>query len=141
MFKILYPSLKENKNTIYDSNAMSQVFLLEYKEFSMLFTGDIAKEQEEEIIEYIKTNNINTDVDILKTPHHGSKGSGSIEFLKMFSPADTVISAGKNNIYGHPSAEYLKRLKECNINYYITYETGQISIISDGNDYRIKTML
>jgi competence protein ComEC len=52
------------------------------------------------------------DIDILKVSHHGSKYASGSAFLNEAKPELSVISAGRNNIYGHPSPATLSRLNE-----------------------------
>ena len=47
-------------------------------------------------------------VNILKVAHHGSKNSTTKSFLEEFQPQKAIISAGKNNLYGHPHKETIK---------------------------------
>lgn len=49
-------------------------------------------------------------VDVLKVAHHGSKTSTTEEWLAYWRPRVSVISAGVNNVYGHPNAGVLERL-------------------------------
>lgn len=70
--------------------------------------------------------------DLLKVGHHGSSGSSSAEFLEWASPELAVISCGKDNTYGHPHAETLKRLETARIMIFSTAECGAISIESVG---------
>ena len=53
-----------------------------YKNFSMLFTGDIEKVAEELIVSKYKNNNILKST-VLKVGHHGSKTSSTQEFLEL----------------------------------------------------------
>ena len=53
--------------------------------------------------------------DILKVGHHGSVTSSSLPFLEAVTPKIAVISAGRNNRYGHPHQTILDRLKTLNI--------------------------
>ena len=53
--------------------------------------------------------------DVLKVGHHGSS-STSEEFLEAVNPQYAVISAGKDNQYGHPHEEIITRLLEKNRN-------------------------
>lgn len=82
-----------------------------YKKFSMLFTGDIEKIAEEQIVKiFEKTDVLNST--ILKIAHHGSKTSTTEEFLEAVSPQIVLIGVGKNNLYGHPNSEIIERLNE-----------------------------
>src|SRR2546421_2041686 len=53
--------------------------------------------------------------DLLKIAHHGSKTSTSEPFLEAVHPAFAVISAGFENLYGHPHADVVERLRQANI--------------------------
>ena len=74
---------------------------------SFLFTGDIERQVEYAIVQ----QNFNLQSDILKIPHHGSKTSSSELFLDAVRPKTAIISAGRNNSYGHPHPAILQRLK------------------------------
>ena len=88
-------------------NEDSLVMTLECGGETILFTGDIGSDTEENLVRY----GILPDCDVLKVAHHGSKYSTSEVFLNAVSPETAVISVGKNNYYGHPSLECLERLE------------------------------
>lgn len=80
----------------------------------MLFTGDIEKIAEEEIVnKYIRTNKLNTK--IIKIAHHGSKTSSIQEFLNLVKPQIALIGVGSNNNFGHPNEDVIKRLENLRI--------------------------
>lgn len=134
-FEILNPN--ETK-LIEDDNEYSMVFILRYKDFKMMFTGDIGSEQEKSILEYGQDRKINLSVNVLKCAHHGSKNSNSESFIEKLRPSVAIISAGKNNRYGHPSKDVLERLKEKDIKFFVTIKSSQICLESDGSSYNIK---
>ena len=101
-----------------DTNAGSIVARLSSGKTSFLLTGDLPSEQEINI-KVEKT-------DVLKVAHHGSKYSTSQEFLDKIAPMEAIISAGKNNRYGHPASEVLERLQNKNIKIWRTDEVGDI---------------
>jgi competence protein ComEC len=88
-------------------NDRSIVLRLDVPGFSALFTGDIESDIDARII-----HNMTSPVDLLKSPHHGSKSSASTALLRVLEPRVSVVSVGAKNSYGHPSAETLKRLGE-----------------------------
>ncbi len=47
---------------------------------------------------------------ILKVAHHGSRTSSAEEYIKSFRPQLALITAGRQNNYGHPHPEILDRL-------------------------------
>ncbi|RVT65170.1 competence protein ComEC [Niallia taxi] len=88
-----------------------------------LFPGDIEEIGEEMLL------NKKTDLkaDILKVAHHGSKTSTTDDFIQAVDPTVAIISAGKNNIYGHPNKGVLERLHAKNITVWRTDVNGTIS--------------
>lgn len=89
---------------------------------SFLFTGDLEKEGEEELM----ASYPNLKASILKAGHHGSKGSSSEAFLDQLHPSLALVSAGENNRYKHPNDETLKRFKERHIKVLRTDQNGAI---------------
>ncbi|KHL91686.1 hypothetical protein QW71_33130, partial [Paenibacillus sp. IHB B 3415] len=65
-------------------------------------------------------------IDILKVAHHGSKTATGADWLTFWHPAAAVISAGVNNLYGHPNGDVLDRLKDANTEVYRTDQHGEI---------------
>ena len=88
-----------------DENSSSLILKLCYEGVTMLVTGDIDEEGEEELLQEYGAE---LDCDIIKVPHHGSKYSSSESFIEMVSPVMAVFQVGKNN-YGHPSQETIER--------------------------------
>lgn len=116
-----------------DNNACSAVVKLEYKQTSLLFTGDAEYGSENDMIK----SGYDLSADILKVGHHGSASSSSPEFIKAVSPKDAIISVGANNKYGHPTNEVLTLLNNLGVNIYRTDEAGTIIVTSDGTNYTI----
>lgn len=109
-FDVLWP---DSKNIITDNilNNNSLVFKLNYKKFSIIFTGDIEMEAENEVVKlYSNTNILNST--ILKVAHHGSKTSSIMEFLELVKPEFALIGVGKNNKFRHPNNEIIERLNK-----------------------------
>lgn len=118
-----------------DSNGSSLVVYVKGKEMSALFTGDISKAEEEEILMAYKDligDGMVFDVDVLKVAHHGSKNSSSKNFLETVKPDIAVISCGKKNSYGHPHKETLKNLEEVGVEIVLTPQAGAVIIRRDG---------
>ncbi|MFP7253356.1 DNA internalization-related competence protein ComEC/Rec2 [Terribacillus goriensis] len=89
---------------------------------SWLFTGDIGKEEEKEIIRSYPT----LRADILKVGHHGSNTSTDPAFLQHVKPETALVSAGRNNRYGHPSPEVVDALSQQNIRIWRTDTDGAV---------------
>ena len=137
-FDILWPeSLNEIKENSINNNSL--VCKLNYKNFSILFTGDIEEKAEQAIIlKYSNTNILEST--ILKVAHHGSKSSSINKFLDLVKPKITLIGVREKNKYGHPSKIILERLKRLNSNTYKTSENGEITIkVKNNKNYKIRT--
>lgn len=124
--KILHPQKEQILENAMNNNSV--VFRLEYKDFSMLFTGDIEKIAEEEIVDTYNNTNI-LDVDVLKVAHHGSKSSSIEEIIERVTPKVSIIGVGADNKYGHPNKDVLARLQNYGSRVFRTDENGEISII------------
>jgi competence protein ComEC len=112
-----------------ESNDGSIVARLDYGTTSFLFTGDSPQSVEKYLV---FLDSASLDVDVLKAGHHGSKTSTSPEFLAATSPDYAIISAGKDNKYGHPHQQVLDALTKANIETLRTDEVGTIVFESDG---------
>ena len=125
--KCLYPGKNEGFS---DINSLSGVFRFEYKDFSMLFTGDITEEAERKMLRDGKVE----QVTVLKVAHHGSNYSSCDEFLTAAAPELAIISCGVNNRYGHPGAKTIERLNTHSIPYKVTAASGAITLrpVGDG---------
>lgn len=108
-FEILWPDVK---NMISDNgiNNNSMVAKLVYRNFSMLFTGDIEEKAEKIILEKYKNSNV-LDCNLLKVAHHGSKSSSIQEMINKITPQVSVIGVGEDNKYGHPNTDVIGRLE------------------------------
>jgi len=125
------PLIKES-----ELNNNSIVIRLDFKDFSCLFTGDIEKERESQLLNESR-NNLN--VDILKIAHHGSYSGSLPLFIKSVNPETSIISCGKGNQYGHPHQETLTLLQSLGINIYRTDLNGTILVETNGADYKVFT--
>ena len=100
---------------------------IRYGYFDMLLTGDLGAEGERRLAQ-----NHEKDYDVLKVAHHGSDFSSDEEFLSAVKPEVALISAGKENRYGHPGKETIARLKNAGCRIYCTKETGAVILKTDG---------
>jgi len=105
----LWPQAKTEIFCHNDNNCSSLVLLFKEGNFKALFTGDTTAAA----LSHLARKNIDNliNLNILKTPHHGSKYGLNREFLQLAGPEIAVISAGKNNTFGHPAKETLDLLQ------------------------------
>ncbi len=130
-FSVLHPGAGY-KEFAAPLNNSSIVLKLSYGDTRILFTGDIEKEAERELL----SQPVDISADVLKVAHHGSKTSSTPELLERVKPKAAVISVGKNN-FGHPSEEVLQRLKAAGTAVFRTDEKGAVLLRSDGKRIKI----
>ncbi len=124
ILNILNPSFIQEEN-----NLNSIAFVLNFKNKSFLFTGDIESDNESDIINSYDLD----DIDFLKVAHHGSSSSSTDKFISEVTPDISVISCGYKNQYGHPHKSTLDTLSKYNSLVYRTDLIGDIVFYSDGN--------
>lgn len=109
-FDVLWPDADDfiSDNCL---NNNSLVCKLVYKDFSVLFTGDIEEIAEKAILKKHQNNLSLLKSTVLKIAHHGSKTSTTEEFLNKVNPKMALIGVGENNKFGHPNDIVLERLK------------------------------
>lgn len=123
------------------ANNTSLVLKLCYGETAVLFMGDAEREVEERLIDDCSgpgsTEDL-LDADVIKIGHHGSDTSTSEAFIDEVDPDAAVISAGRNNKFGHPSPEVVARLSERGVKTFRTDECGAVILQSDGRKIKIE---
>ena len=118
-----------------DANNTSIVLRVDYGQTSFLFTGDMEREAEEDLLE----SGAALEATVLKVGHHGSETSTSYPFLRQVMPEYAVISVGTDNSYGHPSQDTLSRLRDADVQVYRTDLQGTIVAQSDGTTVTFQT--
>ncbi|WP_161974822.1 DNA internalization-related competence protein ComEC/Rec2 [Bacillus timonensis] len=117
LFYILAPNgneVEENNNSI--------VIYTKLGGLNWLFTGDIEKDVELDLIKTYK----NLPVDVLKVGHHGSKTSSTKEFVQFLNPEIALIPVGVNNRFNHPHPDVIDLLQKEKIKVYRTDKDGAI---------------
>jgi competence protein ComEC len=121
------PSLPfiESNNTINDN---SIAFMLQYKQFRMLFTGDAGVAAEQRFL----SEGIDLHADVLKVGHHGSAYSSSPAFIAAVHPKYAIISVGRHNMFGHPAPSTITTLTSFGATVYRTDQRAAVSIVTNG---------
>lgn len=133
---VAFYCLNPQKRRYEDKNQGSIVLWMKYRNFDMLFTGDMDGEIEDEITNYAAGR-----LEVLKVAHHGSATASTEKFLKNFSPDTACISVGAGNSYGHPAGDVMKRLEQYCRNIYLTKDNGAVTIDTNGKEYWIEPYL
>lgn len=135
--RILYPS-KNYKGKKNDTNDASVSMVVSYGDHTFLLTGDLPSTREPQLLssgllQFTKS------ITVYKAGHHGSKYSSGEQLLTYIKPEYAVISAGKENKYGHPNSETLERLQKYAKNIVSTINRGTISFITNGSFLEMET--
>ena len=110
-------------------NENSLVIMLNYNNFSCLFTADIDSVIEARLLK----DKVNLKANILKISHHGYRDATTREFLEAVAPQTAIISAGSSSKIVVPSSNILDLLKSHGIKIYRTDKDGDIEIILQEN--------
>lgn len=108
-------------------NDGSTVLKLRFGEISVLFTGDVGETGQR----WLLGSGVDLSADILDVPHHGSKHNLRT-FLRAVRPKIAVISAGRQNPFGHPAPSTVEVLKGLRALVWVTGEQGSLLIKTDG---------
>jgi competence protein ComEC len=119
----------KNNPEMLESNTASIVAKLSYGDIDFMLTGDAPSSIEEYLV---KTYGEGLSSEVLKLGHHGSKTASSESFLDTVKPMYAVVSAGKDNSYGHPHPQVVDAVNGRNIQMVSTAESGSLTFESDG---------
>lgn len=129
----LWDAYSSSQFFIDDINDQSIALFLQLNTTSVAMMADLPSNKEISLAD----QNLIGDIDILKVAHHGSKSSSDTRFLLKLQPEISLISAGKNNSYGHPSTQVIDNLKQIHTQIYSTMEDGEVTIEVDQQGYRV----
>jgi len=118
--------------SLWNPNDGSIVMKLSYGKTSLMLTGDATSKTEKIILEDFSNTALAST--ILKVPHHGSRTSSSLEFVKAVVPQYALISNGKDNKYGHPHQNTLDTLAQFSEQIFRTDLLGTIIMQSNGQN-------
>ena len=107
-----------------NSNENSTCVLFQAGGCAILITGDRAEEGEAKLLQQTDLPKL----DYLVAGHHGAQNSTSTALLEQTMPETVIISAGKNNPYGHPQEMTLFRLQTFGCRILRTDQNGTIII-------------
>ena len=128
--RVLSPAVNPSQ---WDTNPSSIVTQIRYGSTTVLLTGDAPSTIEHQLVT-VYGSGLHSDV--FKPGHHGSRFSTSEEWLNAVTPIYAVISAGKNNRYGHPTKVVMDRLAAHHVTVYSTIDDGTVDFVSDGTTIR-----
>ncbi len=124
------PGLKGDNNN-------SLVVKAVYRNFSILFTGDI----EQEAMAALVASGQDLQSTLMVLPHHGSRTGLYEPFLAAVNPQAVIVQAGANNPYGHPAPEVLEFWQRRGVPVYRTDLHGAVTVRTDGHRWWVNTVI
>ena len=131
----LWPEITPEEVAPLAKNNDSLVVRLRYLDRTILLPGDAEKQAEAAML--AENDAATLHADVLKVGHHGGKNSTMPDFLAAVAPRISIISAGEENPYGHPSPELLQRLTESGTRVLRTDRDGAVRVLTDGHSLQV----
>ena len=105
-------------------NDRSVALVVRHGSFTALLSGDSGVRQ----LTHLVGQGAVPEATLLKAPHHGSDDGFTWEFLDVAKPRVVVISAGRNNRYGHPRPAALSAFEASGATVFRTDRHGHVSV-------------
>lgn len=121
-FRYLHPEANHDYRKRNDRSCVLKIWNDHHQ---LLLTADAEKFAEKRMI-FSQNNHLLSEV--LLIPHHGSKTSSTLAFIKAVNPRLAVVNAGYQNRFGFPKPAIMKRYQALGIPVLNTAEQGAITI-------------
>jgi competence protein ComEC len=119
-FHFLHPPA----GTFPEGNDASCVLMIATGEHRLLLTGDIERLAESWLVQH---GDLPT-VDVVVVPHHGSRTSSSLPFVRALSPKLAIVSASFGNRWGFPKPDVVERWSAAGARVLDTASAGAVSM-------------
>jgi competence protein ComEC len=123
-------------------NNASVVLAVQVGQADVLLLGDVEREAAHDLVLRMRRDpemaSAATGFDVVKAPHHGSANLDPELMSEVRAPV-AVISVGKDNDYGHPTAAHLAMLRRDGYTAYRTDQRGSIAIVQEGERLTVVT--
>lgn len=129
-FTMLHPTAADYEDAAAKTNDRSCVVRVDSAHGSALLTGDIEAKTETLLL---RTQRDQLRSDVLVVPHHGSRTSSTVAFIRAVAPALAVIGCGYRNRFGHPRPEIVARYTTHDVRVVRTDLEGAIALTFDGS--------
>lgn len=114
-------------------NNRSCVLRIAYGDRVALLSGDIERRAEERLLD-AQPQRLRAEV--LVSPHHGSRTSSTLAFVKAVQPRIVIHSAGWRSHFGHPRPEVVARYAEVGATQFVTGNLGAIRLQMDDRGWQ-----
>lgn len=136
-FTFVGPSLPFIAGGSNDINDNSIAFILQYRAFRMLFTGDAGTAAEQRFLR----EGLDLRATILKVGHHGSAYGSTPAFIAAVHPAYAIVSVGRHNMFGHPAPSTIQTLQRFGARVYRTDQNGAVTVVTNGTAVRVQAFV
>jgi competence protein ComEC len=99
-----------------------------YGDVSFVFMGDAGERVEAALAPVVAPAGLR----VLKAGHHGSADATSAAWLARLRPDVIVVSAGRHNVFNHPSPVMLERCREAGRPVLRLDQVGAVQAVTDG---------
>ena len=93
------------------------------REVTVLLPGDIERSAE---LAFLQEAKLNSSVDLVVAPHHGSRTSSTAAFVEHLTPGHVVFSTGYRHHFNHPHPAIVARYRQQGSMLWDTGEQGAI---------------
>ena len=131
-FRVLSPRAYDRHG-----NDASCVIRIASEGAALLLPGDIERGAEQELLEQSR----DLSADVLMVPHHGSRSSSTVEFIRRVHPSLALLSVGRHNAYGLPAAQIIHRYRTLGVRVLRTDRDGAIQLVLGADSYRVRARL
>lgn len=118
-------------------NDRSLVLELDFPDAPILFTGDLERAGEEDLLEAWQVPKVYG----VMVPHHGSATSSSPPWVRRLSPRIALISVGRSNRFGHPSPLVVERYAREGARVFRTDRDGAVTLVWEEARPLVRTFL
>lgn len=116
-------------------NEASLVLRVDDGRASVLLPGDIDSAVEARLLD----GGGKVEAGALVLAHHGSRTGSSLRFVRHVAPRLAVVSSGRDNRFGHPHAETLRRLRHLRIPLWRTDREGTIRLHGRDGEWTVRS--
>jgi competence protein ComEC len=136
-FHVLHPTPASYGVRRLKDNDRGCVLRISTAQGSVLIAADIEARSERELLARFPDALGST---VLVVPHHGSRTSSSLEFVRAVHPQWAIFAVGYRNRFGHPKEDIVDRYRQQGSHLLRTDETGAVHVLfKSGQEADVRT--
>lgn len=127
---VSFQLIKVQTDSMLVDNDQSCSLLIDNGICRFLIMGDLSANRELSLLETFDLE----PVTWLQLSHHGSNSSTPVELIRILEPKEAIVSRGRYNRFGHPSARITALLNAESVRLWDTALDGQITLLAVEDD-------